>query len=133
MSLKWVALQDGIDSWWCVAAVRGNVAAGAHLYTDSHAGYTGLREYPHASVAHSIGEYVRGRVTTNGIESFWALLKRGWTGTHHWWSVLHLHRYVDEFVTRLNAGPDNNPPTMARIIDGMFGQRLTWRELTQWS
>ena len=42
-----------------------NAAAGSRLYTDRHSGYTGLREYTHASVSHSLGEYVRGRVTTN--------------------------------------------------------------------
>ena len=119
-----------VDKATLHAAVRGNVAAGSRLYTDSHPGYAGLREYPHASVSHSIGEYVRGRVTTNSIESFWALLKRGYIGTHHWWSVPHLHRYVDEFVTRLNLGPTNDPLTMERVLDGMLGRRLTWRQLT---
>ena len=111
-----------VDKATLHAAVRGNVAAGAHLYTDSHRGYMGLDEYAHASVAHSRGEYVRGRITTNGIESFWALLQRGYVGTHHWWSIPHLHRYVDEFATRLNLGPTNDPLTMERVLDGMPGR-----------
>ncbi len=121
-----------VDKATLHAAVRGNVAAGARLYTDSHRGYTGLHEYAHASIAHSLGEYVRGRVTTNGIESFWALLQRGYVGTHHWWSVPHLHRYVDEFATRLNLGPTNDPLTMERVLDGLPGRRVTWQQLTAW-
>ena len=119
-----------VDKRTVRAAIEANVTPGAALYTDSASVYNGLREYPHASVSHSIGEYVRGRVTTNSIESFWALLKRGYIGTHHWWSVQHLHRYVDEFVTRLNLGPTNDPLTMERVLDGMLGRRLTWRQLT---
>ena len=111
------------------AAIKAHVEPGATVYTDTHPSYRGLDGYDHQSVAHSLGEYVRGRVTTNGLESFWALLKRGYVGTHHWWSLPHLYRYVDEFAYRLNAGPDNNPPTMGRTLDGMVGKRLTYRQL----
>ena len=111
------------------AAIKAHITPGATIYSDGAVCYHGLDEYEHASVAHSLGEYVRGRVTTNGVESFWALLKRGYVGTHHWWSVQHLHRYVDEFAYRLNDGRDNNPPTMARMWDGTLGKRLTYREL----
>lgn len=121
---------DQVDRSTLHAAVRSHVTPGAWLYTDSHPGYRGLREYVHAAVTHSIGEYVRGDVTTNSIESFWALLKRGYRGTHHWWSVPHLHRYVDEFATRLNLGPTNDPLTLAQVLDGMPGRRLTWQQLT---
>ena len=113
------------------AAVKAHVVPGATLYTDTHAGYQGLgADYDHQSVAHSLGEYVNAQgASTNNLESFWALLKRGYIGTHHWWSMAHCHRYVDEFAYRLNAGPDNNPPTMARTLDGMVGKRLTYRAL----
>lgn len=111
------------------AAIKAHVAPRSTLYTDAHPAYQGLAEYDHQYVSHSLGEYVRGRVTTNGVESFWALLQRGYVGTHHWWSMAHCHRYVDEFTYRLNAGPDNNPPTMARTLDGMVGKRLTYRQL----
>ena len=118
-----------VDRATVKAAIEAHVTPGAALYTDSASVYNGLRGYDHAKVSHSIGEYVRGRVTTNGVESFWALLKRGYIGTHHWWSVQHMHRYVDEFVARLNAGPENRPPTMARIWDGAVGKRLTYKAL----
>ena len=45
-------------------------------------GYLGLKGYDHKTVRHSAGEYVNGKASTNGIESFWALLKRGYYGTH---------------------------------------------------
>ncbi len=119
-----------VDKATLHAAVKAHVEPGAALYTDTHASYQGLgADYDHQAVAHSLGEYVRGRVTTNGLESFWALLKRGYVGTHHWWSLAHCHRYVEEFTYRLNAGPDNQPPTLGRTIDGMVGKRLRYREL----
>ena len=120
-----------VDKRTLHAAIAANVQPGATVHTDTHGGYTGLRGYRHASVAHSLGEYARtDGVTTNSIESFWALLKRGYIGTHHWWSMAHCHRYVAEFAHRLNAGPDNAPPTMAKTLDGMVGKRLTYRQLT---
>ena len=51
---------------------------------------------------HSIGEFVKGMVNTNGIESFWGLLKRGYNGVFHHFSERHLQRYADEFAGRLN-------------------------------
>ena len=60
------------------------------------------REYSfdHESVRHSVGEYVRGMAHTNGIESFWSMLKRAHKGVYHHFSVKHLQRYVDEFAGR---------------------------------
>ena len=77
---------------------------GSTVFTDGERGYDPLKEmgYLHATVAHSIGEYVRGPVSTNGIENFWSGLKRTYIGTHHWWSDDHLHRYVDEHAFRYN-------------------------------
>lgn len=57
----------------------------------------------HESVDHIHGEYVRGEVSTNGIESFGAIIKRAYRGTFHHFSPKHLHRYVDEFVYRKNT------------------------------
>jgi hypothetical protein len=47
-------------------------------------------------VIHSVGEYVRGDVHTNTVEGFWGLFERQLTGQHHWVSVKHLQRYLDE-------------------------------------
>ncbi len=60
-------------------------------------------EYKHSTVKHSVKEFVNGMAHTNGIESVWAVLKRGINGTCHHLSSKHLHRYVNEFTYRLNA------------------------------
>ena len=78
--------------------VNARTVPGAKVYTDEHGGYIGLEN--HEAVKHSAGEYVNGMAHTNGIESFWALLKRGYIGTYHNMSVKHLNRYVNEFAGR---------------------------------
>ena len=59
--------------------------------------------YDHEAVNHSAGEYVRGMAHTNGIESFWSMLKRGYQGTYHKMSPKHLERYINEFSGRHNV------------------------------
>ena len=103
------------------------------VYTDGHPAYQVLSQYgyTHEWVNHSAGQYVNGLATTNGIESFWALLKRGYVGTFHWMSWKHLHRYVNEFAYRHNSGKGNGFATMGATIERMVGERLTWRQLTR--
>ena len=57
--------------------IEGRTDRSAIVYTDEHAGYRGIPRF-HESVRHSVGEYVREGTHTNGMESFWALLKRGY-------------------------------------------------------
>lgn len=66
--------------------------------------YLGVEGYEHGTVNHSAGEYVKGDAHTNGIESVWAVLKRGLHGIYHHVSKQHLGRYVSEFAFRLNDG-----------------------------
>ncbi|MYG24241.1 MAG: IS1595 family transposase, partial [Gemmatimonadetes bacterium] len=68
----------------------------AKLYTDESRVYTNAHHY-HKKVCHSRGEFVRGDVHTNGLESFWSMLKRAHKGTFHYMSPKHLQRYADEF------------------------------------
>ncbi len=83
--------------------VRANAEAGSTVVTDGATAYIGLEDaYIHISVNHSVGEYVKGNAHTNGIESFWALPKRGYIGVYHYMSAKHLHRYVNEFAFRHN-------------------------------
>ena len=84
-------------------AVNDNVAEGSTIYTDEHKGYSGLGEirYNHSSVKHSAKEYANGMAHTNGIESVWAVLERGYNGIYHNWSRKHRR---DEFAFRLNEG-----------------------------
>ena len=72
----------------------------ATIYSDEAAAYRPLPR--HAAVRHGVGEYVRGQVHINGMESFWSLLKRGFIGVYHKMSPKHLDRYVDEFAGRHN-------------------------------
>ncbi len=113
--------------------VIDTVEEGATLYTDEHPAYTGLGDrYEHQSVKHSAKQYVYGMASTNGIESVWAVLKRGYNGVYHNWSRKHMRRYVNEFVFRLNEGNVRNH-TMVRldhIIRNAVGKRLTYKDLT---
>ncbi len=73
----------------------------AKLYTDESAAYNGIPN--RESVKHCVGEYVSGQAHINGMESFWALLKRGYYGTYHKMSVRHLPKYINEFEGGHNA------------------------------
>lgn len=77
-------------------AVHSNIETGSTLHTDEHGGYVGLEGlfYGHERINHSAGEYVRDGVTTNSIESVWAVMKRGLHGVYHHASPKHLDRYV---------------------------------------
>lgn len=74
--------------------------AGDTVYTDDHGGGGNpiAVEYDHKTVKHSLGEYVDGQMHTNGMESFWSMLKRGYVGTYRRMSTKHLQRYVDELL-----------------------------------
>ena len=85
--------------------------------------------FKHETVKHSVSEYVNGMAHTNGIESFWSLLKRGYHGTYHHMSEKHLGRYVIEFSGRHNDRPAGTVDQMARIVQGMTGKRLKYRDL----
>ena len=108
--------------------VVDNAQLGATIYTDDSAAYFGL-PFPHESVKHSVREYVHGNAHTNGIESFWAMLKRGYVGTFHQMSAKHLGRYVTEFKGRHNSRPLDTEDQMAAIMDGAVGKRLRYQDL----
>ena len=107
--------------------VLGQVAPGAKVYTDDHRGYQGLPN--HESVKHSARQYVDGMAHTNGMESFWALLKRGYHGTYHHMSSKHLGRYVTEFSGRHNQRPLDTLEQMGAIVKGLEDKKLTYRRL----
>ena len=109
--------------------VRSTVAPGATLYTDEAAAYRGMPEFNHEAVNHSAGEYVREMAHTNGMESFWAMLKRGYQGTFHKFSEKHLDRYVVEFSGRHNIRPRDTLDMMKSVAIGMAGKRLRYRDL----
>lgn len=113
--------------------IHGNVEVGTQLYTDDHMVFNDLDGlfYRHDTVNHSAGEYARGPVSTNSIESVWAVLKRGLHGIYHHASAKHLHRYIDEFTWRLNEG-NVIVHTLRRLdafVDATAGRRITYREV----
>ena len=111
--------------------VRGFVAthttADTTLYTDEAQTYDGIGN--HEAVKHSVHEYVRGEVHTNGIESFWSMLKRGYIGVFHRMSPEHLHRYVGEFEGRHNARDLNTTDQMTAMVRGGEGRLLRYSDL----
>lgn len=109
------------------AFVNDRKAEGAKVYTDEHGGYIGLEN--HEAVKHSVGEYVKDQAHTNGIESFWASLKRGYTGTYHKMSEKHLNRYVTEFAGRHNLREADTLDQMAHVAVGCVGHRLMYQDL----
>ncbi len=106
--------------------VTNSTQEDAQVYTDDSRSYIGL-DRDHEAVKHSASEYLRGMVHTNGIESFWAMLKRAHKGTYHKFSVKHLDRYVIEFAGRYNL---RNLDTMISVVAKMEGKRLRYVELT---
>lgn len=114
------------------AFVRQHTSHGATVVTDTHGGYVGLERagFTHIRVNHSAGEYVRDMAHTNGIESFWSLLKRGYIGIYHYMSTKHLHRYVNEFSFRHNTSQIGTLQFIDMTIGRMAGKRLTYKELT---
>ena len=98
------------------------------VFTDEAAAYNRLNRR-HEAVAHGVGEYVRGMAHTNGMESFWSLLKRGYVGIYHWMSSKHLDRYVTEFEGRHNNRPKDTLAQMAGVMRGCIGKRLRYSDL----
>lgn len=107
--------------------VVSQIGEDAQVFTDEHRGYHGLKN--HQTVKHSVGEYVDGMAHTNGIESFWSMLKRGYHGTYHKMSPEHLDRYVTEFSGRHNMRDDDTVDQMAAVFRGIVGKRLRYDDL----
>ena len=102
---------------------------GATVYTDEAAAYKGM-PFKHESVRHSTGVYVKEMAHTNGMESFWATLKRAHKGTFHKISPKHLQRYVSEFSGKHNIRERRIPSTRwAPLHRSMAGKRLPYRAL----
>jgi transposase-like protein len=107
------------------------IQPGATICTDEHGAYRGMPQFYHLAVNHSGKEYVRGMAHTNGIESVWAVFKRGLHGVYHHASKPHLNRYINEFSFRLNDG-NVRRHTMSRLDSltvATAGRRITYKEL----
>lgn len=108
--------------------VEASTTENAQIYTDEATAYKSINR-PHEAVSHSAGEYMREMAHTNGLESFWAMLKRAHDGTFHKISPKHLQRYVSEFAGRHNIRDKDTIRQMQSVVAGMVGKRLFYGEL----
>ena len=108
--------------------VKDHADLQATVYSDDASAYDSL-PYDHAVVKHSLSEYVKGEIHTNGIESLWSMLKRAHKGTFHKLSPKHLDRYVQEFAGRHNVRELNTITQMRSMRNGMERKRLTYKAL----
>lgn len=109
------------------AFVESSTKSNVMVYTDDSSMYHGLER--HETVTHSIGEYVRGQVSTNGLESFWSMFSRGIIGVYHKLSREHMHRYAGEFEGRHNIRDDDTIDQMAATAHGAEGKQVRYRDL----
>ena len=100
---------------------------GATIYTDEASAYEGLPN--HEAVKQSVSEYVRGMPHTNGMDSFWNMLKRAHMGTFHKMSPKHLDRYVTEFEGRYNIRELDTVDQITQAAQRMDGKRFRSRDL----
>jgi len=111
--------------------VQGNLADEATIHTDEARYYSELKkDFTHETVSHKDDEYVRGNVTTNTIEGYFSIFKRGMKGVYQHCSEKHLHRYLAEFdfrySNRVKLGVDDSLRA-DRALSGISGKRLTYR------
>jgi transposase-like protein len=112
--------------------LKQNVAKTARLMTDGATMYDkiGQQFASRETVDHSAGEYARGDVTTNTVEGFFGILKRGLRGVYQHVAPEHLHRYVGEFAFRYNhcvALEIHDPERAEIVLRGISGKRLTYK------
>jgi transposase-like protein len=110
--------------------MRREVSLDAHVMTDELHAYDGcsMGFRQHSTIKHSDGSYVRGEISTNTVEGFFGLLKRGIIGSFHHVSKGHLGRYVNEFAFRYNGRKMSDADRAAMIVTGAEGKRLTYRQ-----
>ena len=111
-----------------------NIEYGARIMTDTGTVLHGaIHPRKHDQVNHSDEEYVRYEngvcISTNTIEGFFSLLKRGINGIYHHVGSQHLHRYLSEFDFRYNSRKITDGERSCRLIGRVTGKRLTYRDL----
>ncbi|SPH17035.1 hypothetical protein DEA8626_00549 [Defluviimonas aquaemixtae] len=112
--------------------LKENIAAEATVYTDEAMQYDYLNRHfaTHDKVNHGADEYVRGDVSTNTVEGYFSIFKRGMKGVYQHCGKQHLHRYAAEFAFRYSNRIANNVDDNMRanaILKGAEGKRLTYR------
>lgn len=119
---------SSVNAKTLTTVLDSNVCKSAHLMTDEHSGYTlAGREYAsHGVTSHGKGEYARGKVHSNTVESSFSLLKRGLIGTFHHVGEQHLQRYVTEFDFRWNHRKVTDRERSDTLLQSIAGKRLTY-------
>jgi hypothetical protein len=112
--------------------MRANIRKESRLMTDEARHYKAIgREFAsHESVNHGEEEYVRGDVSTNTVENFYSVFKRGMKGVYQHCGERHLHRYIAEFDFRYSnrvALGTNDMERAEKLAKGIVGKRLTYR------
>lgn len=120
------------DQYTVANIVRENVRRESRLHTDESNLYNESLSHVrrHETVKHTAGEYARGDVTTNTVESYFSVFKRGMRGTYQHCGEKHLHRYLAEFDFRYNnrvALGVSDSDRAAELAKGIVGKRLTYR------
>ena len=109
-----------------------NVALGSNVHADDNRAYGPLDSfYSVDRVNHSAKEFVRGEAHTNGIEGLWAITKRCYIGTHHWWSEKHTQLYLDTICFRQNTKDEDKAQAVNALLGLGMDARLTWEDLVQ--
>lgn len=113
--------------------IKEHISPKARIMTDEAKVYQKLPRfgYTHGSVKHGKRRWVYKDINTNSIESFWALFKRGYHGTHHWMSKKHLQRYIDECVFRFNMRTNTPDVVFLEIAKRIANSgKLSYKALT---
>jgi transposase-like protein len=114
--------------------IHENVSPESHIMTDEHPGYGGLRKHfrRHSRIRHSFQIYARKEgdvvISTNTIEGYFSILKRGINGVYHHVGKQHLHRYLSEFDFRYNSRKLDDGQRSLLAIKGVDGKRLMLRD-----
>jgi hypothetical protein len=112
------------------AGIHENMETGAIMYSDALSSYTGLNHGCVHEVVDHAEKYVEGKIHVNGVENFWALLKRGLHGTYVSVAPFHLHRYLDERLFAFNERDLDDLGQFLGVLSTIAGRRLTYAVLT---
>ena len=107
------------------------IHAATTVYSDMGGSRPARMFESHGMVNHSIGEYVRGEVSTNTVEGYFSILKRGINGVYHHVSAKHLKRYLAEFDFRYNeraALGVEDADRAQKAMKGIVGKRLLYQD-----
>jgi len=120
----------GVKQYQMRERVKRNVMDGSALYTDAFKSYFGLDVYYQHQVIDHAEKYADGVVHTNGLENYWALLKRALKGTYVSAMPFHLFRYLDEQAFRFNERANDDAGRFLLGLKGILRKRLTYTALT---